>query len=306
MKHPPSKQAAEKAAEQASKGKGRERTRTPSEDSVDPEETPDEEDEIDEDEEDALRAHINQPYLFSLKYVLKARNPNNDSLRVKWTRPYGSEAWVEGGLDTYALEQEIGEAMQQVHFDDIDRYIVILKSQHSRATRQRVDLTDLSLDSWQRVANSMRYQHRQYPGYEFDVVIECIGQAEADLKRPSRSIDSPMSPARRRTRTIQQEEQQAYRRDQNEAAGDYTKELLTKWACKSNKCSNEHGICFVAYNNNHYAISTTQKLAWATAISKGTDGASTGNPPNTLLRYLIQNQKPVGGAQQSSKAKKTR
>ena len=233
----------------------------------------------------------------------------NDSYRVKWTRPFGTEAWSEGGLDTYALEQEISGVMDQLHFEDVlESYIVYIKSHHSRATRQRLDLTDLSVDSWARIESSMRYQHRLYLGYELHVVLECLGRADLrpDLMRSSASMDSPMSPASRRTRTVQQEEQQAYRRDQNEAAGDHSEELLTIWACESSKCGNEHGMCFVAFDNNHYAISSTQKLAWAQAISRATEGASTHNPPNSLYKYLVQNQKAVGSTQQSETSKKTR
>lgn len=164
-------------------------------------------------------------------------------------------------MDIYALEKEISDIMEQQNFQEtLTSYIIYVKSTHSRGIRQRLDLPDISVESWAKVERSMRAQHVIYPGYKLNIIVECIGQAP-DLKRLSAAMDTPLSPTRRKTRTSQQEELGAYRRDQNEAAGDQSKELLDKWRCISSKCDNEHSMCFVAFDRKHYSINITQKTA---------------------------------------------
>lgn len=60
-----------------------------------------------------------------------------------------------------------------------------------------------------------------------------------EQKRAITAVDSPSkSLALRCTRTIQQEEQQAARREKNEAASDFAEQLIDKWCCTNEKCIN--------------------------------------------------------------------
>ena len=69
------------------------------------------------------------------------------------------------------------------------------------------------------------------------------------IAAPKRAIidveSAQASPRRRRTRTVQLEEQSAERRDVNEQAGNIMYQLIEKWSCTSDQCSNEGAFCYI-------------------------------------------------------------
>ena len=77
-------------------------------------------------------------------------------------------------------------------------------------------------------------------GYYIDISIEYTSKEppKDKLKRLYSSMSSPSNSPQRRTRTVALEEQQAARRDRNEIASNYTKQLVEKWICISDRCNN--------------------------------------------------------------------
>jgi hypothetical protein len=123
-------------------------------------------------------------------------------------------------------------------------------------------------------------------------------------KRPLALIDSPSkSPARRRTRTVQQEEFIADKRDKNEKAGDFSEQLIDKWICTNDRCMNHKGFCFVAFDNKHHSFDTTQREAWSRAIIRGT---ATLDMPTEALYNFFRNKGSVNEVAKAPLAKASR
>jgi len=90
----------------------------------------------------------------------------------------------------------------------------------------------------------------------------------------------------RRTQTVQEEERQASRRDQNEEASDLSKRLLDRWLCVKDTCINHKAFCFVDYGAKHFSMDTTIRETWAKAISRGQ--ATIERPPESLYNFWHQ------------------
>lgn len=166
-------------------------------------------DEIDCWEEENLGAYQDQPYLYRVSFVLKTLLGNGPTKRVKWQGKVGVDDWVKDTFDVNRFDLELGQAMEKCNFqDNLDEVIVCIKSDNCRATRKFVSLPDISQDQWDtKVEPVLKQEYVRFPGYRLEVNIECIGRVIDTLKRSSSSIESPIpSPARRRTRTVQQEE----------------------------------------------------------------------------------------------------
>jgi hypothetical protein len=82
------------------------------------------------------------------------------------------------------------------------------------------------------VESLLRQEHTRFPGYKLEVIVEYtrkIISEDNTRKRPLTLMDSPSkSPAPRRTRTVQQEEVVADRRDKNEKTSDFSEQLIDK------------------------------------------------------------------------------
>ena len=86
------------------------------------------------------------------------------------------------------------------------------------------------------------------------------------------------------------EEQTAERRRTNAESGDLNQELIDRWLCTSNTCSNGNAFCYVSYSGSHYRINSTQRMAWANGIVAKQYGASIETPPLPLLESLLNKQ----------------
>jgi hypothetical protein len=135
----------------------------------------------------------------------------------------------------------------------------------------------------------LKEEHLRYLGYKLDVYAEfyCRPSETIVQKRAHSSIESPMSsPVPRRTRTVQQEERQAERRDRNEEAGDFSEQLLDRWMCLKDTCINHKAFCFVDYGGQHYSMDNTIRESWAKAISRG--NTSVERPPEVLYNFWVR------------------
>lgn len=179
-------------------------------------------------EEENLAEWQAQQYPFIVTATLKAQL--STGFRVKWSQPVMTPEhkteWHKGTFNADELNRLIHDAMEQYIFEEsLVESIAWIKSDGSRQGRIRVSLTDLSMASWDaQVEPILEQEWVSKPGYRLVVTIECIGRMEPSSgRRPIGAVDSPAnSPAHRRTRTVQQEENMAYRRDRNEHVGDFS------------------------------------------------------------------------------------
>ena len=261
--------------------------------------------ELDALEENAYRRWQAQPYLYRMKYNLKALLPKGQSRTIASSK-YGEEDFVEGGFEPEKLDIEIGRVMEQKGFEDVIEDIrVSVKSDHAKAVFERASLESLDSEVWnKRVESILVQEHSRFPSYKLNVTVDITGRLQAQPKRPLGDVDSPSkSPSHRRTRTITLEEQLRERRDDNEETGDYALELTNRLRCHNEKCCNEGNFCWVpSGERKHYALSSTQKKAWGQAITNGVHGASLDQPPDPMKRWLINTAGPVSSKSRASTA----
>jgi hypothetical protein len=175
-------------------------------------------------------------------------------------------------------------------------YVVVVKSDNRSATKQRVSIPDASFEVWiEQVEPTIKAENRKYTGYHLEVVVEVIGRSSATSAVSISTLDAvesttPEGPRQRRTRTVQQEERAARRRDANEEAGDWSEKLIEKLLCVTDTCSNEHGFCWISWDGTHYNINSTQRSTWTDALPSGRYGASIDWPPQPLYEFLIRNK----------------
>jgi hypothetical protein len=90
--------------------------------------------------------------------------------------------------------------MEKCNFrDTLDEIVVSIKSDYNRGTRKLVSLLELSQDLWDtKIEPVLKQEHLQFLGYKLEVVIECIGRINDNLKRSHGSIKSPIPSLARR------------------------------------------------------------------------------------------------------------
>ena len=206
---------------------------------------------------------------FTLRLTCKARvNANRNS--IKWTTPMlnpkgGEWHTQDPHFSISEIALQLDKAMEQNGFDSLGvKYIVVIKSDHSQSKRERIHLSNLNDNTWDQVDRMLQEEWRRYPGYISRVEIESYGvitpilstaittsmTQPTQLKRSILNITSPAaSLRRRRTRTVQLEEQAAQRRDTNEEAGNWMEELVERWHCNNDKCINHDNTCFITWDH---------------------------------------------------------
>ena len=203
--------------------------------------------------------------------------------------------FLQGTFDTDEIDKPIKDAMDSKGLPDIDYIIFHVKSAASGARQSTTTLSnnynDLTQDVWDvQIEPTILDEYQQHPGWKLDVIVEFITQKAPPKENSKRSLaiaalHPTASSHRRRTRTVQQEEAAEAQRDRNKQSGDYGEALLEKWTCKSDKCINEHGVCYVAYDAKHYSLTMAQLQNWALAIGNRRDGASLNHPPVQLYAW---------------------
>lgn len=255
-----------------------------------------------------------EEYTYRVQVILKELQ-RNGSARARWSKRIGGD-FRQSDFSPVELDIEIGNALRIYHIEDDLEIVAIIRSDASRATKQRQYLSDLSVDTWlDQVEATIKSEHRKYVGKHLEVIVECTGVREGSQvpqtpalnstlastssRRRIDAVDNPTpSPHRRRTRTVQQEELAVERRESNAIAGDKNQEIIDRWLCTSNTCTNETAFCWISYDGTHYKINSTQRLAWADAIVAKKYDASVEMPPQPLLFSLINKQ---GGVTKESK-----
>jgi hypothetical protein len=253
----------------------------------------DPESEIDRREEENLEFNQQIPYEYTVSWALKALiGPGPFPRRaVKWQGKVG-EDWAQGQFKYNALDFELSNAMEHLGFINLVEVIVTAKSTNTRGTRKSITLEELSQESWDsKVEPLLKQEHLRFLGFKLDVIVEFFGRQKDNplQKRAYSSIESPgksQSPLPRRTRTVQEEERQADRRDRNEEAGELSERLLDRWTCLKDTCINHKRFCFVDYRGRHFSMDTTIRETWAKAISKG--NATVERPPEALYNFWVQ------------------
>jgi hypothetical protein len=173
------------------------------------------------------------------------------------------------------LDVVVSQGLEQTKIDgEALDYVVVIKSDNRSATKQRVSISDSTFEVWiEQIKPTIKAENRKYTGYHLEVVVEvtgCLSAAPAASTSASDVVDNiSEGPRQRRTRTVQQEERAARRRDANEEAGDWSEKLIDKLLCVTNMCSNEHGFCWICWDGTYYNINSTQRSTWADVLSSG-------------------------------------
>ncbi|KAK9245691.1 hypothetical protein V1506DRAFT_537665, partial [Lipomyces tetrasporus] len=73
-------------------------------------------------------------------------------------------------------------------------------------------------------------------------------------------------------------------------AGDFQRQLMERWRCRDDNCTNKNNFCFPEPTDpsRHYNITAPQHEMWSNSIASGE--ATIQLPPIKLLRYWEQNQ----------------
>jgi hypothetical protein len=143
---------------------------------------------------------------------------------------------------------------------------------------------------------TIKAENRKYTDYYLEVAVEVTGRPSATPATSAFDVvedTTPEEPRQRRTRTMQQKERAARRRDANKVAGNWSEKLIDKLLCATDTCSNKHGYCWISWDGTHYNINSTQRSTWADAIPGDRYGASIDWPPQSLYEYLIRKQGSV-------------
>lgn len=241
-------------------------------------------------EEDQRRLQERREELFpyTVKYLLKAQYKSIK--QAKCSQKFG-DSWNKSRFDINGLLVEIQAAMDKHNITHLSEIKGWIKACHGRASRQYFTLDELSEEQWEgQVENIATGEWRKYTGAPIDVSLECTGPIPAatttsSSRRSISAVDSPShSPQHRRTRTDRLEESHIPIRDRNEALGDLTEELITRWKCHAAHC-NHKGMCYIDSDGQHYRINAVQRERWAVAIQNSE--ATKTSPPVALYRSLI-------------------
>jgi hypothetical protein len=123
--------------------------------------------------------------------------------------------------------------------------------------------------------------------------------AATQQKRARRPVDvdsdilsssPPPQPEKKRlNRGERLQEQHTARLDTIRAAGDFQRQLMDRWRCREENCTNKNNYCFInPANHSHYNITVPQHETWANAISS--NEATLQCPPIKLLHFWEQEQ----------------
>jgi len=211
--------------------------------------------------------------------------------------PNGGD-WVTGlpEFSVATLGVRLDGAMQEQGFDPLlIACIAIVRSDSRQAKKEKLSIGDLNEDGWDQVDLLIKQQWRIFPGYICRIELQIFGKLlPPPPKRPATELESPTaSPARRRTRTVQLEEQSAQRRDINESPGYWVEKLVDRWICNSDQYINEDQFGVDDYTGKHYMLTSAQQNAWANAIPTGRQAADIEHPPADMYDYLRNKQGPV-------------
>ena len=124
----------------------KESSEAPSDDSKIPSDFLDDDQLIDLQEEENYEDNQEDPYLYSVKAVLKARLPGGD--RWKWANKIGPSTFLKEYMDTDLLAIEVGKGIDRVGIREPLSITAHVKANHSRPKRKSASLFNFELDKW--------------------------------------------------------------------------------------------------------------------------------------------------------------
>ena len=224
---------------------------------------------------------------------------------IPYARPIGNGNLYRDEFPANQVANTIAELQVKYQVEELEYVRVHIKSPASKAKVRMITMNVFSPEDWYSdVQPVMTQEWARWTGYKLDVDIKVSGQWSKELAsrsvemassstRPISAVDDPAaSPARRKTRTSQQEEVMRLRRNDNEAQGNYMEALVDKWLCSSDTCSNQHRFCYT-HRGKHYKLTGAMQEVWANAIPTAVQGASMDRPPSDLFDILVEKQGPV-------------
>lgn len=182
----------------------------------------------------------------------------------------------------------------------------VMKHASGRGGSRRHDIEEFSITEGERILEIVDQHRANFRKGQLLVIFEisvaqdpkAVAAAQRKRSRKPVEVDSdvlssspPPQPERKRiSRGDRLQEQHATRLDAIRIAGDFQKQLMERWRCREENCTNKNNYCFIEPTDStrHYNITAAQHEMWANSI--GTGEATVQCPPLKLLRFWESEQ----------------
>jgi hypothetical protein len=229
------------------------------------------------------------------------------SLRVNkvlvWSNNYLE--CVLSRFPVWTMERELHEQAEKQEVSNTISRMATVRAVHHRATQKKQYVKDFTVDEWDKVQGLIMIEARSW-GPKLSVKIEVLAEktSTSGHKPPTEWLSSdpvePSTPRPRATRTTKALDAARIRADALANAGNFDRELISKWQCIDDNCRNHKRFCFVDFNGKHFAINATHQAKWAKAIASSEPGVSLERPPTALYEFWVRSQ---GGVTQETRRK---
>ncbi|KAK9364299.1 hypothetical protein V1509DRAFT_613601, partial [Lipomyces kononenkoae] len=197
-------------------------------------------------------------------------------------------------------ENMLGLIQAQLGEDDCDYAVTgrtaVIRHTSGRGGSRRHDFNDFSLSEAERILEIVDEHRANFRKGKLMITFEisAVKEAPAKQKRSADDADtvssSPPAPPEKKRRGDRLQDQHTARLDAIRIAGDFQRQLMERWRCRDENCTNKNNFCFPEPSepSRHYNITAPQHEMWSNSIASGE--ATIQLPPIKLLRYWEQNQ----------------
>lgn len=210
-------------------------------------------------------------------------------------------------LDLGLVEDQFHEYITP-HIGDesytIESNTAFVKTVSGRGRQLTHQLSDFSTTEALRVGKLLKEKRQAHPGSQlcilFEVKVDCPGllrkrtnTLSATHQLPNNDNTTSPTASQRITRTTKLLEEASARQErmnQMSVAGDFQRQLMEKYQCDDNKCTNYKNFCYrnPMEPSMHFNIISTQHELWANSISRG--NATLETPPAQLIEFWRKQQ----------------
>ncbi len=216
-------------------------------------------------------------------------------------------------LDLADLEETIWQQLNAATIGDdvslLKQTAFVRAGSHAGGARTH-DFEDFGLETESQIQSMLAASRQEHPRSKIQLTIEVRAQSQPSKKRktiiqassPARDTSEvpsspPVAQAKKKTRTGRLETQAEIRLEKIQLAGDFHKQLASRYKCDDKGCTNQENFCFIDFQDRkiHYSITHVQQSTWAQAISRGE--ATLANPPISIWEFW----KKDGGVSRESR-----
>ncbi|KAK9321415.1 hypothetical protein V1517DRAFT_308962 [Lipomyces orientalis] len=204
-------------------------------------------------------------------------------------------------FDITVFEETILDLIQShLGDDDVDYEITgrtaVIRHTSGRGGSRRHDFNDFSLSEADRIMEIVEEHRANFRKGKLMITFEisAVKDAPTKQKRPKDDTDkvssSPPPQPEKKRRGDHLRDQHTARLDAIRIAGDFQRQLMERWRCRDDNCTNKNNFCFPEPTDpsRHYNSTAPQHEMWSNSIARGE--ATIHLPSRKLLRYWKQNQ----------------